>query len=117
MLRFPATTDDLAAGPPPEVMAQVDVAWERARELFACGVELHFEVDDLVGRVWAELRSADGTVTEHLTAFSPAATRTTADHQIGRLEELRANPCILSITSAVTKNQTQYMVDSRLTTT
>jgi hypothetical protein len=68
MLRFLATTDDLAAGPPPEVMAQVDVAWERARELFASDVELHFEVDDLMGRVWAELRSADGAVMEHLTA-------------------------------------------------
>jgi hypothetical protein len=68
MLRFHATTDDLADGPPPEVLAQVDVAWERARDLFASDMELHFEVDELVGRVWAELRDADGVVTERLTA-------------------------------------------------
>ena len=68
MLRFLVTTDDLAAGPPPEVLAQIDVAWERARELFASDRELHFEVDDLLGEVWAELRDADGTVTERFTA-------------------------------------------------
>ena len=68
MPRFLATTDDLAAGPPPEVMAQVDVAWERARDLFDSDLELHFEVDEFLGRVWAELRCADGTVAERLTA-------------------------------------------------
>jgi len=68
MLRFLVTTDDLAAGPPPEVLAQIDVAWERARELFASDRELHFEVDDLLGEVWAELRDVDGTVKERLTA-------------------------------------------------
>jgi hypothetical protein len=68
MLRFHVTTDDLAAGPPPEVLAQIDVAWERARDLFDSDRELHFEVDDLLGRVWAELRDADGTVTDRLTA-------------------------------------------------
>jgi hypothetical protein len=68
MLRFLATTDDLPAGPPPEVLAQIDVAWERAREIFDSGLELHFEVDDLIGRVWAELRSEDGSVAERLTA-------------------------------------------------
>jgi hypothetical protein len=65
---FPVTTDDLAAGPPPEVLAQIDVAWERARELFASDQELHFEVDDMLGRVWAELRDADGIVQERFTA-------------------------------------------------
>ena len=68
MRRLPVTTDDLAAGPPPEVLAEIDVAWERARELFASDQELHFEVDDVLGRVWAELRDADGTVYEHFTA-------------------------------------------------
>ena len=33
MSRFPATTE-LAFGPPPEVLAEIDVAWERARERF-----------------------------------------------------------------------------------
>jgi hypothetical protein len=68
MSRFLATTDDLAAGPPPEVLAQVDVAWERAREIFDSGLELHFEVDELIGRVRAELRCEDGSVAEHLSA-------------------------------------------------
>ena len=68
MPRFHVTTDDLAAGPPPEVLAQIDVAWERARDLFASDRELHFEVDEVFGRVWAELRDADGTVTDLLSA-------------------------------------------------
>jgi hypothetical protein len=68
MPRFPVTTDDLADGPPPEVLAQIDVAWERAQELFASDQELHFEVDDVMGRVWAELRDADGVVQERFTA-------------------------------------------------
>jgi hypothetical protein len=68
MPRFPVTTDDLAAGPPPEVLAQIDVAWERAQELFASDQELHFEIDEAIGRVWAELRDADGVVQERFTA-------------------------------------------------
>ena len=49
MPRFLATTHDLPAGPPPEVLQQIDVAWERARELFESDLELHFEVDALLG--------------------------------------------------------------------
>ena len=67
MPRFHADTDSLA-GPPPEVLAEIDVAWERARELFASDQELHFEIDDVLGRVWAELRGADGTVHERFSA-------------------------------------------------
>ncbi len=73
MPRFRATTDDLAAGPPPEVLAQIDVAWERARDLYASDRALHFEVDDVLGHVWAELRDADGTVTDRLTASEALA--------------------------------------------
>ena len=68
MPRFRVITADLPAGPPPEVLAQIDVAWERARDLFAHDLGLHFEVDDALGRVWAELRDADGAVTERFTA-------------------------------------------------
>ncbi|MGI8781114.1 MAG: hypothetical protein ACR2L8_13285 [Solirubrobacteraceae bacterium] len=68
MPRFLATTHDLPAGPPPEVLQQIDVAWERARELFESDLELHFEVDALIGRVWAELRWADGSIVEILSA-------------------------------------------------
>ena len=66
MSRFP--TDDLPASPPPEVLAEVDAAWERARELFESGMDLHFEVNALVGRVSAELRTAGGEVAERYSA-------------------------------------------------
>jgi hypothetical protein len=65
MPRFHATIHDLPAGPPPEVLGQVDVAWERARELFDSELELHL-ADDRPVR--AELRRADGFVIEHLSA-------------------------------------------------
>jgi hypothetical protein len=68
MSRFLATTHDLPAGPPPEVLQQIDVAWERAREMFATDLELHFEVDELMGRVWAELRCSDGSLVQTLSA-------------------------------------------------
>jgi hypothetical protein len=71
--RFRATTTDLPSGPPPEVLLQIDVAWERARELFASDLELHFEVDHLMREVWAELRCADGAVAERLTASEALA--------------------------------------------
>ena len=73
MSRFRSTTHDLPAGPPPEVLQQIDVAWERARELFDSELELHFEVDATIGRVWAELRSADGSVVERLSASEALA--------------------------------------------
>jgi hypothetical protein len=73
MPRFLATTPDLPAGPPPEVLAQIDVAWERARELFASDMELHFEVDTALGEVWAELRCMDGSVAERLSASEALA--------------------------------------------
>jgi hypothetical protein len=66
MPRFLA--DDLPASPPPEVLAEVDAAWERARELFESGMDFHFEVDALVGRVRAELRTAGGEVAERYSA-------------------------------------------------
>jgi hypothetical protein len=72
MRRFLATTLDLPSGPPPEVLQQIDVAWERSRELFESDLELHFEVDDL-HEVWAELRCADGSVAERLTASEALA--------------------------------------------
>lgn len=73
MSRFRTTTPDLPAGPPPEVLQQIDVAWERARELFESEIELHFEVDAEVGRVWAELRASDGSVVERLSAAEALA--------------------------------------------
>jgi hypothetical protein len=72
MSRFHADTDSLA-GPPPEVLAEIDAAWERAQELFSDDLELHFEVDRRFGRAWAELRTADGEVAETLSASEAVA--------------------------------------------
>ena len=73
MSRFRTTTLDLPAGPPPEVLQQIDVAWERARELFESDLELHFEVDAALGRCWAELRCSDGSLVERLSASEALA--------------------------------------------
>jgi hypothetical protein len=73
MSRFRPTNYDLPAGPPPEVLQQIDVAWERARELFDSDLELHFEVDAEIGRVWAELRASDGSLLERLSASEALA--------------------------------------------
>ena len=72
MTRFHADTDS-PVGPPPEVLAEIDAAWERAQELFTTDLELHFEVDRSWGRVWAELRNPDGSVAETLSASEAVA--------------------------------------------
>jgi hypothetical protein len=73
MTRFLQTSDDLPAGPPPEVLLEIDVAWERSQEMFASDLELHFEVDPHEAHVWAELRTADGSVVERLSASEALA--------------------------------------------
>jgi hypothetical protein len=72
MSRF-HTPIDAPAGPPPEVLAQIDAAWERAQELFTTDLELHFEVDRSWGRVWAELRNPDGSVAVAMACGDAAA--------------------------------------------
>jgi len=72
MPRFHAI-HDLEPGPPPEVLNQIDLAWERARELFDSDLELHFEVDPAAGHVWAELRCSDGSLVERLSATEALA--------------------------------------------
>jgi hypothetical protein len=67
MPRFLATNIDLPAGPPPEVLQQINVAWKRARDLFDSALEIHFEVD-ADHRVSAELRAFDGSLVERLSA-------------------------------------------------
>jgi len=69
---FP-TALDLPAGPPPEVREQIAVAWGRARAMFDADLELRFEIDAVLGTVWAELRSADGSVAERLSATEALA--------------------------------------------
>jgi hypothetical protein len=59
---------DLIAGPPSHVLAEVDAAWERAQDLFAGELELHFAVDAFTRRVSGELRVAGGDVVERICA-------------------------------------------------
>jgi FlaG protein len=55
-------SDLIPASPPPEVLAEVDAAWERAAELAAQNRELHFRRDDASGRMVIEVRTLDGEV-------------------------------------------------------
>jgi hypothetical protein len=63
-----ASVHNLLLGPPPSVLAEVDAAWERAQDLFAGELELHFELDDLTRRVTGELRVPGGGTWERLSA-------------------------------------------------
>jgi hypothetical protein len=54
--------DVIPASPPPEVLAEVDAAWERAGELAAANRELHFRRDERTGRTIIEVRTLDGEV-------------------------------------------------------
>ena len=55
--------------PPPHVLAEVDAAWERAQDLFAGELELHFAIDAASRRVSGELRVPDSEEAwERLTA-------------------------------------------------
>ena len=55
-------SDVIPASPPPEVLAEVDAAWERAAELAAQNRELHFKRDEGSGRTIIEVRTLDGEV-------------------------------------------------------
>jgi flagellar protein FlaG len=71
-LRAPAPADEadvIPASPPPEVLAVVDAAWDRAAELAAANRELHFSRDNLTGRTIIEVRTLDGEV---LRTISPS---------------------------------------------
>ena len=58
---------------PVEVLAEVDVAWERAQHLVADDLELHFEVS-VSGRVRGELHAAgDGELVSRLSASEALA--------------------------------------------
>ena len=54
--------------PPAHVLDEVDAAWERAQDLFAGELELHFNVGRLSGRVTGELRVPGGDTLERLSA-------------------------------------------------
>jgi hypothetical protein len=57
----------LPAGPPPEVLDEIDAAWERAQAVTEGTYELHFEQGRFSGRIRAELRASDGTPVRILT--------------------------------------------------
>ncbi len=54
--------DAMPASPPPEVLAEVDAAWERAAQLASANRELHFRRDEGTGRTIIEVRTLDGEV-------------------------------------------------------
>ena len=60
-------------GPPPEVLDEIDAAWERAQAPLAGGYELHFERNRSTGRAWGELRWPDGTPVLRLSATEALA--------------------------------------------
>ena len=54
--------DVIPASPPPEVLTEVDAAWERSGQLAAANRELHFRRDEQSGRTIIEVRTLDGEV-------------------------------------------------------
>ena len=62
--RAPAPVDPvdvMPKSPPPDVLDEVDAAWERAQEL-AANRELHFRRDKRTGRTIIEVHTLDGEV-------------------------------------------------------
>ena len=55
-------SDVILASPPPEVLAEVDAAWERGARLAAENRELHFVRDKASGRTIIQVRTLDGEV-------------------------------------------------------
>ena len=70
MPRFTHAHDPLLS-PPSHVLAEVDAAWERAQDLIAGELELHFE--RFLGGARAELRVPGGETVERLTASEALA--------------------------------------------
>ena len=64
---------DLPSGPPPEVLAEVAAAWERAQEPLIHDLLLGFSSEPALGRAWGELRMADGTLVERISASEALA--------------------------------------------
>src|SRR4051794_34586173 len=73
MSRFAHAHTPLLDSPPPCVLAEVDAAWERAQDLFADELELHFAVGSVAGGVRCELRTTDGELWERLSASEALA--------------------------------------------
>ena len=69
MTRSHSTMPQLETGPPPEVHAEIEAAWERAQALARGELELHFAVDAATHRAHGELRRPDGTLVRRLSAL------------------------------------------------
>jgi len=67
------TTLDLPPGPPPEVLAEIDEAWERAQRPLPEGLVLDFDAAPLMRRARGLLRMEDGTVVERIPATEALA--------------------------------------------
>ncbi len=63
----------LSSGPPPEVLAEIGLAWERAQAPLEGAYELHFEHDPALRRAWGELRRPDDIPVRRLTAAEALA--------------------------------------------
>ena len=61
------------AGPPPEVLDEIDAAWERAQALVDGVYEMQFERHPATHRAWGELVWPDGTPALRLTASEAVA--------------------------------------------
>ena len=55
-------SDVIPSSPPPDVLAEVDAAWERTGQLAAQNRELHFARDEATGRMIIQVRTLDGEV-------------------------------------------------------
>ena len=73
MYRFAHVHTPLLDSPPPCVQAEVDAAWERAQDLIAGELELHFSVSSMARALRCELRSVDGSVCERVSATEALA--------------------------------------------
>lgn len=63
-------SDDIPASPPPEVLEAIARAHEAYEQLEAAGRHVHFDLDEVSGRLTAELTDASGT---RLRSLSPRA--------------------------------------------
>jgi hypothetical protein len=64
--------DDLPSVPPPEVLDEIAIAWERAQEPLPDALELCFVSEPALGRAWGELR-LDGELVTSIAASEAIA--------------------------------------------
>jgi hypothetical protein len=60
-------SDDIPASPPPEVLEAIARAHEACERLQAAGQHVHFDLNEVSGRLTAELTDASGAPLHRLT--------------------------------------------------